>query len=582
MRLKALCLRARFGSDFPTPVAMRTEIRSASEDVTLSEQERRQAVVDDKLGDLRFAGDAVIAAHFGAENDRARGQAIERMRDMAASEAALWAALRRSADTLANGKQVIHPFHWELEFPEVSVGLDPGFDAVIGNPPFAGKNTLLAGNRKGYLPWLQELHEGAHGNADLVAHFFRRAFCLLRAGGCLGLIATNTIGQGDTRETGLRWLLQKGGNIIRATRGYPWPGEAAVAVSVIHVVRGALPIQQPPILNGRPVRRISAYLVEGDLDASPARLAANTGKMFIGHYICGSGFTFDDKKYSTGAASAVATKDTLIAENSDNSSRISPYIGGAEVNTHPKHQHSRWVIQFDDLPLGRRQTETPWLQLSLSQRERATQGEYVPLDYPGPVAEDWPDLLDIVRNLVKRERDKLPQTNSWNRTITKFWWRWGAFRKGLSAATAKTDAVWFIPNVSQYHALSLIPSSTVIGAPHNVLANDSLSAFALLQSRVHEVWAAFFASSLEDRLRYAPSDCFETFPLPRILAEAELTAIGNEYYKTRAQIMEASGRGVTKTFADFNKAAVRTSPIQRLRSLHHELDPRGFTLLRVG
>jgi len=31
---------------------------------------------------------------------------------------------------------------------------------------------------------------------------------------------------------------------------------------------------------------------------------------------------------------------------------------------------------------------------------------------------------------------------------------------------------------------------------------------------LHEVWARFFASSLEDRLRYTPSDCFETFPFP--------------------------------------------------------------------
>ena len=63
------------------------------------------------------------------------------------------------------------------------------------------------GNAKNYLPWLQTLHEGAHGNADLVAHFFRRAFGLLRQGGVFGLIATNTIGQGDTRASGLTTII---------------------------------------------------------------------------------------------------------------------------------------------------------------------------------------------------------------------------------------------------------------------------------------------------------------------------------------------------------------------------------------
>ena len=84
---------------------------------------------------------------------------------------------------------------------------NPGFDAIVGNPPFPGKNTISASSGPRYLPWLQTLHEGAHGNADLVAHFFRRAFALLREGGAFGLIATNTIGQGDTRETGLERLL---------------------------------------------------------------------------------------------------------------------------------------------------------------------------------------------------------------------------------------------------------------------------------------------------------------------------------------------------------------------------------------
>jgi hypothetical protein len=41
----------------------------------------------------------------------------------------------------------------------------------VGNPPFAGKNTVAAGNAGGYPDWLQHVHEESHGNADLVAHF---------------------------------------------------------------------------------------------------------------------------------------------------------------------------------------------------------------------------------------------------------------------------------------------------------------------------------------------------------------------------------------------------------------------------
>ena len=100
------------------------------------------------------------------------------------------------------------PFHWEIEFPEVFDRENPGFDAFIGNPPFAGKNAVAAGNITGYPDWLKSLHDESHGNADLVAHFYRRAFNLIRNGGTLGLIATNTIAQGDTRSSGLRWIMR--------------------------------------------------------------------------------------------------------------------------------------------------------------------------------------------------------------------------------------------------------------------------------------------------------------------------------------------------------------------------------------
>ena len=36
-------------------------------------------------------------------------------------------------------------------------GNGPGFDAVVGNPPFAGKNTVAAANPAGYPGWLKIL-----------------------------------------------------------------------------------------------------------------------------------------------------------------------------------------------------------------------------------------------------------------------------------------------------------------------------------------------------------------------------------------------------------------------------------------
>lgn len=379
---------------------------------------------------VRLLGDATLAAFFSSDKPRAR----ETARMSLGVSASLvpdqsWPRIREAAAGLAAGKHPIRPFHWEIEFPEVFGTRSEGFDAIVGNPPFAGKNTLINAQRAHYLDWLQIVHEGAHGNADLVAHFFRRAFGLLGPGGCLGLIATNTIGQGDTRESGLRALIVGGGTISRAIRRLPWPGEAAVVVSVVHFLRG---VGRSPVLDGRQVRRISAYLVEGDLDSNPLPLAANSGKAFQGAILLGLGFLFDDDAATRGKASPVNEMHRLIAKDPRNTERIFPFLGGEEVNTDPRHAHRRWTIDFNDFPLRREKTQKTWATMDARERARCRSLGRVPEDYPNPVAADWPDLLEIVERMVKPER--LAKKGG-ERDAP--WWLHLRPRPGLRAALAK-------------------------------------------------------------------------------------------------------------------------------------------------
>ena len=176
--------------------------------------------------------DLVLAAFFEEDGPKAR----ERKR-LEYADSVIHNRLG-GGSSFGDMKQPLVPFHWEIEFPEVFDRENPGFDAIVGNPPFAGKNTIGNSNATGYLDWLKQLHSEAHGNSDLVAHFFRRAFDLVRKNGAVGLIATNTIGQGDTRSSGLRWICKNGGVIYRARRRIKWPGQAAVVVSVVHMIKG--------------------------------------------------------------------------------------------------------------------------------------------------------------------------------------------------------------------------------------------------------------------------------------------------------------------------------------------------------
>jgi hypothetical protein len=76
-------------------------------------------------------------------------------------------------------------------------------------------------------------------------------------------------------------------------------------------------------------------------------------------------------------------------------------------------------------------------------------------------------------------------------------------------------------------------------------------------------------------LRYAPTDCFETFPFPKpdprtVLPELE--SIGERLYTARAQLMVDTNQGLTKTYNALKDPACDDPRILELRRLHEEMD----------
>jgi hypothetical protein len=146
------------------------------------------------LEDARLIGDTITASFFDGTSKKER----EDKRKEYAILVAKWREgvvegreIEKISVSLRDGGRPVTPFNWEIEFPEVFDRENPGFDAIMGDPPFAEKNTAINSNPVGYMDWLKEIHPESHGNSDLVSHFFRRAFNIIRKGGTLGLIATN-------------------------------------------------------------------------------------------------------------------------------------------------------------------------------------------------------------------------------------------------------------------------------------------------------------------------------------------------------------------------------------------------------
>ena len=443
----------------------------------------------------------------------------------------LWASCTALVAALRAGERPVFPFHWELEFPEVFARENPGFDAFVGNPPFAGKNTLRASTRDAYPEWLLETHEASHGNADLVAFFFRRAFDKLRYRGAFGLIATNTIAQGDTRGTGLRHICTHGGTIFNARRRVKWPGMAAVVVSVVHVAKGKA---QPPFkLDDREVGTITAFLFHAGGHENPKLLKENEGKSFQGSIVLGMGFTFDDTNPD---ATPIAEMHRLIEKDPRNAERIFPYLGGEELNTSPTHLHHRYVINF----------------------EQMTEAE----------SRKWPDLMAIVESKVKP--DRLRQKD---RGAKECWWQFLRSRPELYARVSTAARTLVCGQTSKYRSFAFLSGRLVFDQKLIVFAFDGAGAFAVLSSRPHEYWSLFFGSSMKDDPVYTPSDCFETYPIPSAGGAAPaLEAAGHAYLRFRTSLMVRSGEGLTRTYNRFHDPDETSPDILHLRALHDAMD----------
>lgn len=96
-------------------------------------------------------------------------------------------------------------------------------------PTFLGGMKISSAMGPNFREWLANCvaHSRSGGRTDLVAYFFLRAYALLRKRGSLGLIATNTIAQGDTREVGLDRMVKLGFTIFRAIQSRSWPAASA-------------------------------------------------------------------------------------------------------------------------------------------------------------------------------------------------------------------------------------------------------------------------------------------------------------------------------------------------------------------
>ncbi|MFG2305245.1 Eco57I restriction-modification methylase domain-containing protein [Actinacidiphila glaucinigra] len=418
------------------------------------------------------------------------------------------------------------PLHWPLAFPEVFADTPaPGFDAVIGNPPFLGGKKISGSTGKEYLAWLQRWDGGGiKGSADLAARFILRAQRLLSARGQLGYITTNTLVQGDTLEVGLAQAVVRGMTLRRGQSSHPWPSSSA-NLEIVNVWGSQAALSDTSLrwLDGEDVPAIGTDLEPvGRISGRPRRLAENDGRAFIGSYVLGLGFILE-----------AGQADDLIHSNPHNAQVLAPYVIGKDLNQRPDCSASRWIINFHGWPLER--------------------------------AEQYPDVMDIVRREVKPKRDRNNRAN-----YRDNWWRHGERAINLYEAIRDLDYVLAIGLVSNAVMPVRMRTGPVFAHKCAVFAIDDFGGLALLSSSAHTIWTIRYTSTMRRDINYSPSDIFLTLPRPTVTHEME--RLGRRLDVERRELMLDRGWGLTTTYNHVHDPADRDPKVQALRELHAEID----------
>jgi len=350
---------------------------------------------------------------------------------------------------------------------------------------------------------------------------------LLQRKGTLGLIATNTVAQGDTREVGLDAMAANGFTITRAIQSRSWPAASAnLEYAAVWGTFAGVADDVLRVADDIPVRRISTLLEpQGRAEGTPIRLAENSGIAFQGCIVLGMGFILD----------AVEAQE-WIAADPRNAEVLFPYLNGEDLNSRPDASASRWVIDFNTIP----------------EAEAAT--------FSLPFAR--------VLTQVKSERMRN------NRKVYRdYWWQYAEKRPAMRKAIAELTEVLVIALVSKTVMPMRVPSAQVFSHALGVFASDDYGVQAVLSSSLHQLWAITYGSGMRSDPRYTPSDVFETFPRPE--STDLLKHVGRTLDEERREIMLRRDLGLTKLYNMVNDpdlADGADEDVAIMRALHEELD----------
>ena len=293
-----------------------------------------------------------------------------------------------------------HGFDWASAFPTI-LREEGGFDVVLGNPPYVRMERL-----KAIKPYLEARYEVVSDRADLYCYFYERGLRLLKPGGRLGFISSNTFFKTGSGRPLRRYLLREAAieavvdfgdlQIFEGVTTYP---------AILTMRRGAAAaghelrfwqVEALPEANFRATWEKAAgpypqaALGEGSWELENPALRALRAKLRSGQRTLKEVYGSPLYGIKTGLNEAFVigtpTRDRLCAEDPRSAELLRPFLEGKDLKRWRAEPRGLWLIyipknrvRIEDYPairgwlepfrekLEKRATKQEWFELQQAQ-----------------------------------------------------------------------------------------------------------------------------------------------------------------------------------------------------------------------